>query len=663
MKPKKFWYFWHIYLLELLTVLLLIGVTAALRPSALWGVLPLSLLLIAWTAYRFIRQRQDIYYYLNALSEKINLGQAGKHLFSLPIAALLVSDADEIMWYNDRFREEVTPKEDLYGMSMRHITYTPVEKFRDYPGHVIPYNDHFYKVYAVSAQVDGHGFDLYLFSDVTELQTVYNRYYASRPVIMEILVDSYDEIMKNIKESERSRILGEINTLLEKYVNSAHGFMRVLDQDRYLAIIEKQYFDEMAERRFPILNESKNIITSERISVTLSMGTSYIGETLEDNERYARQALEMSLGRGGDQIAVKTSDGFRFYGGVSQGIEKRTKVKSRILASAMLELIKNSSNVLIMGHRFADLDAIGSAIGMAKACKPYTAKVNIVVERNKCLARNLIERQEELDGYSMFVDSEKGLELLRRDTLLFIMDTHSPHLLECEELYRRSSKVVVIDHHRRMVDCVDDAVIFYHEPYTSSASEMVTELVQYIGEKVKLEPHDAEALLAGIMLDTKDFVMKTGVRTFEAAAYLKKLGANTIEVKKLFSGSMEEYIGRSKLVAKAEIYRRCALVFNDEPIDQMRLVAPQAADELLHINGVDASFVLYQIDHQVCINARSMGSINVQVIMEDLGGGGHQTMAAAQINNAAMDGVRRLLIKSIDEHVSPQEIETKAKEK
>ena len=653
MKPKKFWYSWHIYLLEIGTAALLVWVTAALRPSLLWGVLPLAALAVGYTVYRFVRQRQDLYYYLNALSEKLNLGQTGEHLFSMPMAALIVSDADEIVWYNDAFRQQVCPKEDLLGLSMRRITYTPVEKFKDYPGHVIPFNDRYFKVFAVSAPVDGRNFDLYFFADVTDLQNTYHRYFASRPVILEILVDSYDEIMKNIKESERSRIVGEINTLLEKHVGAAHGFLRVLAQDRFVAIVEKQYFDEMAEHRFPILDESKNIITSERISVTLSMGISYVGETFEDNERYAKQALEMSLGRGGDQIAVKTPDGFQFYGGVSQGIEKRTKVKSRILASAMLELIQNSPNVLVMGHRFADLDAIGSAIGMAKACKPYTPRVNIVVDRNKCLARNLIERQERLDGASLFVDPEKALELLRKDTLLFIVDTHSPHLLECEELYRRSSKVVVIDHHRRMVDCVDDAVIFFHEPYTSSASEMVTELVQYIGEKVKLEPHDAEALLAGIMLDTKDFVMKTGVRTFEAAAYLKKMGANSIEVKKLFSGPMEDYIERSKLVSQAEIYRRCALVFHQGPLAQPRLIAPQAADELLHITGVDASFVLYQLGDQVCINARSMGNINVQVIMEDLGGGGHQTMAAAQVNNAAMDGVRRLLLKSIDEHVSP----------
>lgn len=613
--------------------------------------LPLAFAAIGYTAYKFFSLSKDIALFLKNMSSHLDADNL-QNMFALPMPVVVVSDHNEIVWYNDVFREQVMQGEDVYGMDLERITYTSLEKLRDYPGHIIQCEQKYYKIYTVDAGEAAGGFHMFYLIDVTELKQTYDLYHRSRPVVMMILIDSYEEIFKNIRESERSQILSGINRLLEQHIGKTHGFIERLERDKYLAVLEKQHFDQMVEHRFPILDEAKNIISSERVPVTLSLGVAYQGDSLEKNEADARQALEMSLGRGGDQAAVKTAKGFEFYGGVSKGVEKRTKVKSRILASAMQELIESSDNILIMGHRFADLDALGSAIGLARACACSDALVNIVIDRNKCLAGCLIDYYESFEGKGLFISPFDALNLIRKNTLLFVVDTHSAHMLESEDVYRECRNVVVIDHHRKMVDYIDNAVIFFHEPYASSTSEMVTELVQYLGDQVKLKHYHAEALLAGIMLDTKDFVMKTGVRTFEAAAYLKKIGADSITVKGLFASSMEDYKDKTKLVANAEIYKKCAIVCSDLACKDIRIVAPQAADELLGICGVDASFVLFEQNDVININARSRGAMNVQVIMEELGGGGHQTMAGAQIPNAEMAGVKRLLLQAIDEYTA-----------
>lgn len=647
-KGRKFWHFRSIYIVEIVTCVILLAITWQYQKALFFVLLPASIASVGFVLYRMHHLQQDISHYLHSIGA--HMGAEGTdQLFNFPMPAVVVSDMDEIVWYNDIFREQVA-KEDLFGAHFSQITMTPLEKIRDYPGHIIRYQGGYYRIYVLSAGRAAAGFHLYFFADVSKLQDTYYEFHKSRPVVFSIVLDSYQEMVKNIRESERSQIISDINRLFERNISSTHGLVERLAQDRYVAVIEKQYFDRMVDQKFPMLDEAKNISTSERIPVTLSMGISYIGNSLEENEQNAKQALEMSLGRGGDQVAIKTAEGFEFFGGVSQGIEKRTKVKSRILASAMLELIENSDNVLIMGHRFADLDAIGSGIGLAQSCLAYTDHVHIVVDQNTCLANCLIDYYQAHDNTPLFVSPEQALEQIRRGTVLFVVDTHSPNLVESREVLNACKQVVVIDHHRRMVDCIDNALIFYHEPYTSSTSEMVTELSQYIGDRVRLADYHADALLAGIMLDTKDFVMKTGVRTFEAAAYLKKLGANTIAVKKLFSGPMEDYVSRTSLVAKAEIVGCCAVVAEENPQADIRIVAAQAADELLNISGVDASFVMYAQNGGVNINARSMGGFNVQVIMEEMGGGGHQTMAATQIKNAKLSTVKRFLLQVIDKN-------------
>lgn len=373
-------------------------------------------------------------------------------------------------------------------------------------------------------------------------------------------------------------------------------------------------------------------------------------EDLAESERWARQALDMALGRGGDQVAVKQKgDTYEFFGGLSKGVEKRDKVRTRVIAATLSDHIKSSDRVFIMGHKNSDLDCIGAAVGMWAAIRKGLEKqASIVVNRNQTLAGALIDSVEESYGEEeLFISPLEALQTATERSLLIVVDTHSVNFVESRELLDRVPRTVVIDHHRMMVTHIKNALIFYHEPYASSASEMVTELAQYI-KSSSIDPVDAQALLAGIMLDTKNFVLKTGVRTFEASAYLRRRGADTVAVKKLFSNTLETYKQKSQLVSGAEIYKGCAIATSSWEFEDLRIASAQAADELLSIQGVKASFVLYRTGSDVNISARSLGDVNVQVILEEFGGGGHFTMAGAQIKNMTMSDARRALIRALD---------------
>jgi c-di-AMP phosphodiesterase-like protein len=645
---KKVWVLRPLFVLTVLVCLLLLGVSYLYRPIIFYIMLPVVLAVLIYSFYKYFTLHKDIYRLLKSMGQHLNT-QHLQGMFNLPMPAAVVSHRREIIWYNELFRKALS-QEDLYGAYLNRITYQSLDDLMEHQGQVITYRKKHYKVYTVRSQVDSDDFYLLYFIEVTDLQNITTKYHLTRPVVMLILIDSYEEIVKNARESEKTQILSDINRQLEQYIGKTTGFILKLERDRYFAIVEQQHFEMMLEDRFRILDDVKNIMSTERVPITLSIGVGNQAETLEQNEQDAQQALDMALGRGGDQVALKIEGGFKFYGGASKGVEKRTKVKSRILASAMAELIDNSDNILIMGHKFADLDAVGSAIGLARACQCLGKETRIVLDYNKCMADCLVDYYRKHDQDELFISPHQAMSMVRRGTLLFIVDTHSPHFVESTDVYRACKNLVVIDHHRKMVDYIDNAVIFYHEPYASSASEMVTELVQYFGNECVLAHYHAEALLAGIMLDTKNFIMKTGVRTFEAAAYLKKIGADTVEVRKLFASSMNSYQNKTKLVSAAEVYKGCAVVCSDLLCDDIRVVAAQAADDLLGIEGVDASFVMYEQNDMINISARSMGAMNVQVIMEALGGGGHLTMAAAQIPALDMDKAKQMLLEAIDDY-------------
>lgn len=646
MRPK----YWGLRTGYLITFAALIGLEVmAWFTCRLWFWLLLApcVLAFGYTLYKLILLSRNLRKLVRSAEDRLKLG--GKDtVFRLTIPALVVTQDKEIVCVNRAF-ETATGLEGLFGSRLNKITPESLEGIQTHPGRTIQIQSHYFKAYAIPSSEEKERLWVLLFVEITNLQKTYEKYQKTKPVVMNIMLDSYEEVIKNIPESEKTRVLSEINRDLEDYIARDSGFLRKLERDRYLAVVENDRFQQMVEDKFSILDTVRNMSSWERVPITLSIGIGCMSDSISQNEKDASTSLEMALGRGGDQVAIKTANGYDFFGGVSKGVEKRTKVKSRILANAMSELVEASDNVLVMGHSYADLDAIGAAVGMARACACMGKDVRIVVNRQKCLATQLIDHLAQNGEDGFFATEEEVLPAIRRDTLLFIVDTHSANFVESRKVYEACKRVVVIDHHRKVVDYIENTLISYHEPYASSASEMVTELVQYF-PGCKLTTCDAEALMSGIMLDTKNFIMKTGVRTFEAAAYLRRMGADTVVVKKLFAGSMETYQRRSSLVTAAEIYRRCAIAVTEIPMEDIRVVAPQAADELLGINNVDASFVLYREGEVVHVSARSMGGMNVQLIMEKLGGGGHLSMAGAQVKAKDCSKVKKQLLEAIDEY-------------
>lgn len=579
--------------------------------------------------------------------------------FPLPVA--IVSDKFEIVWYNGNFRASVLAGNDCYGAALKTVVHgftretlpklaTGIDVTSVPAANIsgtAPLQPKKFTVYGSQRQ-DG-SYQLY-FVNNTELKNTVSEYYNSRPIVAIIMIDNYDELMQNAKEGEKTEVVGMIEKLLTAWVSQTTGFLRHSDRDKYLFVFEERHYKKLVEARFDILEKVRQITVGGYMTASLSIGIGRGGETFAENEDMARQALDMALGRGGDQVAVRSKSGFEFYGGTSKVVEKRTKVKTRIIASALAELIDGSDTVLIMGHKGTDLDFVGSAAALYKAVTAKGRNARIVLSEKTSLAKNLIAKLKDDGLEEAFIEPEESLFLVTPKTLLIIADTHRKSYIEYPELYNVAKTIVVIDHHRKMVDFIDNAVIFYNEPYASSTSEMVTELVQYIAEK-SISASIASALLAGITLDSRNFSVRTGVRTFEAAAYLRRKGADSTRVKELFSGSMENYKSRTRLVQSANIYKSCAIVVCDkENYNDLAIVAPQAADELLSISGVAASFVIYPNDGGISVSARSMGRVNVQLIMEKMGGGGHLTMAGAQLSGVTIREAEGKLKEAIDSY-------------
>lgn len=649
MKRKRF--FWSadtfvvILAVTCLVMAVLLGIT---RPIFL---IPAAIALVLATALALLglkRLRRALRHLLNGSRVAQDATMGGFESFCLPSLAV---SGGVIVWYNDAFREILSGGEDtallpveklMPGLDMKAATCGT--------GQDISLDGRRYTVFGneIKADVDLH---FMIFVEDTVLKTQAAEYMASRPSVVYFAIDTYDEILKEMKESERAIIVSNIDLALERFVGKSTGFLRRVSSSRYLAVVEERHIQAMAAGRFDILDEVRGF--GEESTVTLSVGVGRAGTTFKECEEMARQALDMALGRGGDQAAVKTPDGFEFYGGVSRSVEKRTKVKSRIVASAIRDIMNQYDTVLIMGHKNSDMDSVGAAVGMLRFARICQKPAAIVIDQDTSMSASLLDMLND-NGYADdLLSPREALPLTGPRTLVVVVDTHAHYLLESDEVFQSCSGAVVIDHHRKVVGHIENALIFYHEPYASSASELVSEMLQYIGDGKhdKPTPVEAEALLAGIMLDTRTFALHVGVRTFEAAAYLRRLGAQTETVKKLFASTMNEYLYRSHLVAEAKIYHGCAISLSDKVPFDCEVVAPQAANELLSIEGVDASFVGILQGNEVRVSARSMGEVNVQVVMEKMGGGGHLTMAAAQLKDIGLAEAEHRLTDAIDEYM------------
>ena len=576
-----------------------------------------------------------------------NLQQLSFEKLNIPVAII---SKDTIVWYNDSFREKLLGGNDSYLIQAEKVLPGfDVEKSCSENGFDVVVEGREYTVFSSTPTSETKLWVSY-FVDDTQYKIDQREYRMSRPVIMQIAVDTYDDVLKDLKESTRAQIMAKLDQMIEDAALRNKGLINKYGTSRYTVVLEERNYPEFASGQFDILSEAKKI--GGEYSVTLSVGVGKGGVDFAENDALSRQALDMALGRGGDQAVVKTQDGYEFFGGNSRSVEKRSKVRSRIVANALKDIILQSEQVLVMGHKMSDLDSVGSAVGMAAIVKALDRKVHIVIDENRTLAGNLIDWVKTEEGHeNLFITPERAQQLVDYHTLLILVDNHTAKMAEDTYLCELCSKKVIIDHHRKMVDYISDTVVSYHEPYASSASELVTELIQYmLPVNAKLTPVESGAMLSGIMLDTRNFSEKAGVRTFEAAAYLRRQYVDMSTIIKLFAVPKEIYEAKACLVNKAETYKGVAISMSDQFSDEVQLAVPQAANDLLTLEGVEASVVALMVNDTIRVSARSLGGMNVQVLMEYLGGGGHLTMAGAQLKDMTLEQAKEKIYESIENY-------------
>lgn len=569
---------------------------------------------------------------------------------TVPLPFAVCSSDGRIIWYNDSFASCAAGHDDfsedmfsgiISDFELDNTNYTKLieifgRKYTSFISCVNTDNDSVYQIYLI---------------DDTYYKDIESEYNSSRPVVIMISIDAADEASVILSHSLYTSFISDIEKKITEWFSDKSCITRKIGDNRFIAVTEYMNLLKMIESRFDIMDEVRNYKINDKTSgFTLSIGVG-TGGLATECEQFSRQALDMARGRGGDQTAIKNGENYQFFGGVSDGVEKRGQIRSRLIAKAIEDAIKKASEVIIMGHTASDLDALGSAVGLACAVRNLDTDVHIAVDEKTSLARPLINHYNDTVDDNLFITPVVARQLADQDTLLIITDVMRSRIVDSPELYSEIENVIVIDHHRMSVDHIENASVFYHEPTASSASEMVTELIEYMPSKPRLSPVEAECLLAGIYLDTKNFTLKSGVRTFEAAAYLKDMGADTISVRKMFSASTEEYNLVNSIVANAVYKSNYALAYTDKVGADVHIAGAKAADELLNIDNVDASFVAYYNGKGISVSARSYGRINVQLIMEDIGGGGHQTMAAAQIDTKSFDEVFEKLNKSIEKFI------------
>lgn len=651
MKKKPRW------TLEMLTVSLailcaLLLLVLLIQRPAIWPVLVVLVVLwgIAVAVFRY-KLRGWVTRWVCGVDFKKS--KAKFSLDPLPQPAAMLS-GETVLWYNAAFRERILKGNDvLMSRAQKLLPGLDLQSTRKPEGQQLNLADGVWNIHSSTVPGDAETMTLLVFNDETELRRVEAEYKASRPGYLVFLVDGYDDVFSDMLDSERARLLEGINRVLEDMIGRGTGFLRRVASGRYIAVVEERQMEQFAKRGYDVLDKIRALDPSVNLSISIGIGRG--AKTLREAQDMAVQALDMAQGRGGDQAAEMTPDGFTFYGGVSHGVEKRSKVRSRIVADQLVKLIKEADHVVIMGHRMSDLDAIGSAEGVLRICKICDVPAVIAVRRDATLAGSLIDALVKAGQEDDFIDPKAALPIISKRTLCVVVDTYQVNLVESKEILEKCGKVAVIDHHRKGVGFIENPALVCHEPYSSSASELVTELLQYVGERDdKPNQVEAEGLLSGIMLDTRDFTLHTGVRTFEAAAALRRYGAETERVRQLFDVTMVEYNAKAALVEAAQMYKNCAISVSGEVAPEARVAIAQAANDLLTIQNVEASFVAVQVGTGVNISARSLGAVNVQVIMESLGGGGHQTMAAAQLKHITPEAARARIQTAIDRYRESQ---------
>lgn len=492
---------------------------------------------------------------------------------------------------------------------------------------------------------------LLYFIDNTEYVKAIKKYNDAQTCIGIIMIDNYEEMIQRIQTEDRPEVIAKIEKSIYDWAIESKGIVIKSDRDTFVYVFEQRYLEKIKENKFQILDEIKEIKLEGGLQITLSISVSNEGATEYEKYKSALSGMDIVLGRGGDQAVIRENEKYLFFGGRAQEVEKRTKVKARTVAHALEELMMEANNVMIMGHANGDIDSLGSSLGVYRIAKSLGKEVNIVNETVGLTINTFMESVKKEEDEGIFIDSQEALSKVSNETLLIVVDTHKRSYVEVPELLERTNKIVVIDHHRRSTDYIDDATLTFQEVYASSAAELVTELLQYVEVPISLKTIEIEGLYAGIMMDTKNFTFKTGVRTFEAAAYLRKCGVDIIKVKKWFQSDLDSYNTISDIVKEAQvIHDTIAISIYEQEDKDAGVICAKAADELLTISDITASFVIGTIGNKVCISGRSIGDINVQVILEKLGGGGHITLAGAQVEGKTKQEVKEELTKKIDEY-------------
>ena len=652
LKMKSLWKKYDTSLIAVLVCAVFITVTAffniwlAVAELLLFGVL-------IWAKVSYSKNvKQKLLYNVQTVAETLDFEQ-GKAFEKLKVACAFAEEDGTVIWLNESFVNTFCIDKNTPLVSLKELLKKEsLTKVFEGKGFRVKVDNQCFAVYSSLINLEDTNAYLLYFFDETKLRLTEKEYYESRPSIMLSVIDNANEIYQNFKESDCAAVFSKLEQMIDDWASGYGGLCRKFSNARMMIIVEERGLQRMIADNFSILEKIRNLTYEGKpTEVTLSIGVGK-EQSLNDANNSARQALDMAQSRGGDQVAIKHEAQYKFYGGVSAGFEKKNKVRTRLIAKTIAGIIKDSDNVLIMGHRFSDFDSFGSAVGVYSIVRHFGVPASVVVDQKTSLAKPLITRFEEEKYPDMLIPPEKAPEKVGENTLVVVVDTHKQAFTECPALIDKASKIMVIDHHRKSVGFIENTVVFYHMPNSSSASEMVTELAEYVDSKPVIDSLVAQALFAGIMLDTRNFVIRSGVRTFEAAAYLKSRSANTVEAKKLFSNDMAIFRLRNNVIDSAERYREiCAVSVADIESAEIRLVTSQAADEMLNIEGIKASFVLYKNGDEIDISARSFGEVNVQLIMETLGGGGHQAMSACQLKGVDFKTAREKLNKAIDKYI------------
>ena len=644
--------------LYILLLLVFAGLTVRLSPLLAAGEVAAALLVWYVSRRRNKVMQQQLHQYVERISGGADTAKTSNMLFAPMPMMVFNPDSEDVLWANDLFAELPGVGENIYESRVRDVvkdfeTHWLMEGKPEYPG-IFTWNDRRYRVFGCLSQPEEKGrfgvLATTYWMDVTDLEHMRSTLEETKPVAAIVMIDNYEDLMSACPEGKRSAIRAAIEEKMDQWRGTSGALLMKYDRDRYLMVFTEKQYEAFAQGRFAILDEVRTVQAAEGVYATMSIGVGREAGSYDALLKNAGLALEMALSRGGDQAVVKDRMNFEFYGGRAKTTEKRTKVKSRVMANALGDLMDETEHVYVMGHQYADMDTLGAAAGVCAIARKRGKVARIVMDTENNSVGPMLRKLKALPEYKdVFIGGGDAFLRVQPDTLLVVVDTNRPASVESEPLLEACNRVAVIDHHRRGSSYIEKMALNFHEPYASSASELVTELLGYLLEPGDLLKTEAEALLAGIVLDTKNFTNRTGGRTFEAAAYLRRAGADTQDVQRMFQSDLESMIDRYAIIRQAVLYREdLAIAAIDEECE--RVTAAKAADELLTLSGVQASFVFYPKDGGVYISARSLGEVNVQVIVEALGGGGNSTSAGGQLPGVTVEQVRQKLQEAIDKY-------------